>query len=165
MNLIKIFILIFCFVDATFSQVDNGENILLEKKIISDTTIYSTKSPTFAMLASAAIPGFGQIYNESWWKAPVVWGFTFYFGKIVTDQNKEYKYWKTEYENSNQKNQLYRYNRDFFHDQRDQFAWYLAVTYILNIVDAYVDASLYNFEVSPELNKSNQLQLSLKLKF
>ena len=32
------------------------------------------KSPWGAVLRSAVLPGFGQFYNESYWKIPVIWG-------------------------------------------------------------------------------------------
>ena len=35
--------------------------------------------------------------------------------------------------------------------QRDAFAWYLGILYLVNIVDAYVGAELYDFDVGPEL--------------
>ena len=42
--------------------------------------------------------------------------------------------------------------REFYKDQRDSFTWYFFILYVLNIVDAYVDASLYSFDVSPALS-------------
>jgi hypothetical protein len=43
------------------------------------------------MVSSMIIPGTGQIYNESYWKAPVVWGFTaYYFYSVYRNQDRFY---------------------------------------------------------------------------
>jgi hypothetical protein len=71
-------------------------------------------------------------------------------------QNDKYKDYRARYAASitpttpNGSDQLLSI-RDFYRDQRDSFAWYMGVLYFLNLVDAYVDAQLYDFDVSPEL--------------
>ncbi len=165
MNLFRILTLIILLVTSTLSQVKVENKLFPQSQVQSDSIIYGLKSPSLAMISSALVPGMGQIYNESWWKVPVIWGFAYYFGKVVTAQDKEYQIWKNKYDESGQKNSLFRYYRDFYHDQRDQFAWYLAVTYALNIIDAYVDASLYHFEVTPQLiNNVPSINATLKIK-
>ncbi len=42
----------------------------------------------------------------------------------------------------------YKLYRDFYRDQRDEFAIYIVLTYFLNLVDAYVDAHLFDFSVN-----------------
>ena len=59
--------------------------------------------------------------------------------------------------------QTYLGNRNFYHNQRDTFAWYLAIEYVVNLLDAYVDASLYNFEVSPNLQPTTEMRASLRI--
>ena len=63
--------------------------------------------------------------------------------------NKNYK----DFRNKNSQNPSDQYVRlrDFYHDERDKFAWFLGALYVLNIVDAYAGAHLYDFDVSPEL--------------
>ena len=95
------------------------------------------KSPWGAVLRSAIIPGFGQFYNESYWKIPVIWGIGAWF--VYGDL-----YRQTE-------NQFYRQNRNFYRDQRDNFAIYIGLLYLLNLVDAYVDAHLFDFTVDENL--------------
>jgi len=41
--------------------------------------------------------------------------------------------------------------RDFYKDQRDSFGWYFLILYLVNIADAYVDASLSGFDVGTNL--------------
>jgi len=54
------------------------------------------------------------------------------------------------------------YERDFYHDERDRFAFYFAITYLLNLVDAYVGASLYGFEVGDNLG-STSVKISIPI--
>ena len=42
---------------------------------------------------------------------------------------------------------IYLDYRNFYRDQRDEFAFYMLLTYFLNLVDAYVDAHLFDFSV------------------
>ncbi len=129
-----------------------------------------TKSPWGAVLRSAIIPGWGQIYNESYWKAPVVWGFAAYFVYIWIDNNKSYKHYRDlytsikdspDYDNSYKERIRVGY-RDFYRDQRDEFAIYLGITYVLNLLDAYVDAHLFDFSVSEEpFNGSPRLNIRI----
>jgi hypothetical protein len=56
--------------------------------------------------------------------------------------------------------------RDFYRRQRDTFGWYMAIAYLVNVLDAYVDASLYGFEVSPNLQPKNDIQwIGLQVRF
>lgn len=103
------------------------------------------KSPWGAVIRSAVFPGWGQIYNESYWKAPVVWGVMGWFVYNWIDNNNKYIDYKNLYINTNQS--IARDYRDFYRDQRDQFAIYIVLTYFLNLVDAYVDAHLFDFSV------------------
>jgi hypothetical protein len=41
--------------------------------------------------------------------------------------------------------------RDFYRDQRDQFYLYAGLVYLINVVDAYVDAHLFDFDVSDKM--------------
>ena len=54
-------------------------------------------------------------------------------------------------------NDNYLLNRDFYRNERDSFAWYLGALYFLNLVDAYVGANLYDFDVSPELGEGGRV--------
>jgi hypothetical protein len=54
--------------------------------------------------------------------------------------------------------------RDFYHDQRDEYILYLGLTYFLNIIDAYVGATLYDFDVSDELGGSAKIQFRIPLR-
>ncbi len=135
----------------------------------SDTTINADssafvmhKSPLGAVLRSAVLPGWGQIYNESYIKAPIVWGifaslaagWIFYNNKYVSSRDA---YIQTQIEG-------YRLNRDFYRDQRDLMSIYIGLAYLLNLVDAYVDAQLFDFNVQPNPT-TGQNMLNMRFKF
>ncbi len=139
-----------------------------------------------ASIMSACFPGLGQIYNRKYWKAPVIYaalGGLGYWG--VTNQIK-YKYYS-----DNLKSQVtYSVNatpykniddlitqKKYYQKYRDISIMLGALVYLLNIIDANVDAHLKTFDVSDDLSLqvnpysnwdyNNKLQagLSLKLKF
>ncbi|MDP4117043.1 MAG: DUF5683 domain-containing protein, partial [Bacteroidota bacterium] len=126
---------------------------------VKDTTFVMKKSPWGAVLRSAVVPGLGQIYNQSYWKAPVVWGVSGWFVYNWFYNDKKYKDNKELYRKFNVT--TYRTNRDFYRDQRDLFAIYLGITYFLNLVDAYVDAHLFDFTV----DENKMLKLNVQIKF
>ena len=109
------------------------------------------------MLFSALVPGFGQIYTHSYWKLPIIWGLgAYYVHEWITNNNK-YRDYRDQYlgsiSTSDPDGDLrVKAFRDFYRDQRDSFAWYFGILYLANIVDAYVSASLYEFDVSDDLS-------------
>lgn len=130
-----------------------------------DTLIITKKSPWGAVLRSSILPGWGQIYNQSYWKAPIIWGAIGWFGYNWVLNNRNYNDYKNLYFNSvlsGQENFLYKRIRDFYRDQRDLIAIYLGLAYFLNMVDAYVDAHLFNFDL---LTTNNEIKLNLQIHF
>lgn len=127
--------------------------------------IANTKSSLGAVLRSAILPGLGQIYNESYWKVPIIWGLTGWLVYNWIQNNNYYIDYKNLYIQSvsnGQENLNYKIFREFYRDQRDLFAIYLGLTYFLNLVDAYVDAQLFNFDVNSIGDKIN---FNLRIKF
>lgn len=121
------------------------------------TEFHPSKSPGLAMLFSAVLPGAGQAYNESYWKVPVVLGFGIYFASSWLHNNRLYKDYSDQYKASitasipGGDSRLLNI-REFYREQRDTFTWYFAILYFINIADAYVDASLYDFNVGDDLS-------------
>ncbi len=115
------------------------------------------KNALLAVGLSFFVPGAGQIYDEAYWKAPVIWGLGGYWVYQWSTLNKSYKEYSDQYNQSiidyplSDGDNGLKGQRDFYHEERDKFAWYLGVLYFLNVVDAYVGANLYDFEVSPDL--------------
>jgi len=130
------------------STSSNGQE-QTEENSPTDSAFVMQKSPWGAVLRSAVLPGFGQFYNESYWKIPVIWGAGALLISGWVYNNNLYNDNKDLYTNTGQT--IYQYRRDFYRNQRDNFTIYLVVLYILNLVDAYVDAHLYDFTVEEDL--------------
>jgi len=58
---------------------------------------------------------------------------------------------------------LYRYHSgrnddetsEFYRNERNRLTWYLAASIVLSVMDAYVDAHLYRFDVSEDLTATS----------
>ncbi len=148
--------------DTTFSAVPIINTIPDSIPHVMLTGYQPTKRPWVAVGLSAALPGAGQIYNETYWKVPVIWGLGGYWIYEWIQQNKKYQDYREQYSASISTllpngNSQYLQLRDFYRDERDAFAWYLGALYFLNLVDAYVGANLYDFDVSPDLTADGKL--------
>lgn len=139
-------------------------------EVDSVLSLRSERSPALATIFSALVPGSGQIYVERYWTLPLIWGFGYWFVRQYIATDRKYAEWRAKYTESVASG-LYgpsgdgyaKYVRDFYRDQRDSFAFYFAITYVLNIVDAYVGASLYNFDVSPDLGGTAKVRLTMQI--
>jgi hypothetical protein len=134
-----------------------------------DTTFVMQKSAWGAVLRSAIIPGWGQIYNESYLKVPIVWGLSGWFIYNYLRNDKKYKDYRNLYlittdPNDSRQRSMYKDNREFYKDQRDLFAMYFVFTYLANLVDAYVDAHLFDFSVTEDFYRQ-QPMLNIKIRF
>lgn len=120
-----------------------------------------------ALGLSALLPGAGQIYTENYWKTPLIWGVCGYWIYEWIQLNNKYKDFRSRYQ-QNQSDQYLRL-RDFYRDERDKFAWFLGALYVLNLVDAYAGAHLYDFDVSPELTLDGRIEpkvtASIRIRF
>ena len=126
------------------------DTIVVSPQERSSNEFHSTKSPLLAMGLSALLPGVGQIYDGSYWKAPVIWGIGGYWLYVWIDLNNQYKDFQRLYNLTG--NSQYMSLRNFYRDERDKYAWFMGALYLLNIVDAYAGAHLYDFNVSPDLS-------------
>ena len=87
----------------------------------------------------------------------VVVGFGVYFASMWLHNNRLYHDYRDQYIASITPedpggDQNLQMLREFYRDERDTFTWYFFILYFLNIADAYVDASLYDFNVSDDLS-------------
>lgn len=120
-----------------------------------------SKSPAGAMLRSAILPGWGQVYTGSYLKAPLILGTFATFGGIAWWYHDRYTRYqgltRDAYDAPNQELEgrpatLYRAYREFYRDERDRYLFYVFLTYMVNIADAYVEAHLADFDVSGDLS-------------
>jgi hypothetical protein len=126
-----------------------------------------TKSPWGAVGRSAIFPGWGQYYNESYWKIPVVWGVLGWFTYLYVENNDLYKQYRDLYSESLENgvgDSYYRDARDLYRDERDKYALILGLSYLLNLVDTYVDAHMFDFDVS-ENPITREPQLNMHFRF
>ena len=131
-----------------------------------------SKSPALAMGLSAVLPGAGQIYAERYWTIPIIYGFGALFVYNWNEADKLYQQYRKEYEQSvadwaygGGGDPSLKSSRDFYRNERDRFGVYLLLTYLLNIADAYVGASLYNFDVSEDLGPAQEFRITVTLPF
>lgn len=155
-KLIKILFFAVLLPSNLFCQIDTNSIQIKE-----DTIFVMRKSPWGAVLRSAIIPGFGQVYNESYWKVPIIWGLAGWFIYNWNDLNNLYANNNQLYRQTNQN--IYKIRRNFYRKQRDLFTIYLGLLYFLNLVDAYVDAHLYDFQI--DSNQSNDLKINIVIRF
>ena len=120
-------------------------------------------SPTKAGLYSAVLPGLGQFYNKKYWKIPIVWGAVGTGVGIIVYNDKQYRRYRTAFlaELNGQPHEfddlpyvdatVLGNTQDRAKRQRDYAIAITGVLYILNIVDAVVDAHLYDQKKDPDL--------------
>lgn len=129
---------------------DNKSDSLTQLQLKSTARL----SPPTVALYSALLPGYGQIYNRAWWKLPVIYGAMGVLAYNVVNYHSLYIDYGNRY--LSDQNSLTapteRRFRDFYREARDEFGAYLLLAYLLSIVDAYIDASLFNFDVSDDLS-------------
>jgi len=131
-------------------------SILSQDQSITDTSFTSEdsgfemqKSPWGAVGRSALLPGWGQYYNENYWHIPIIWGFLGWFGFQWVQNDNEYQTYRDLFI-QDPENQTLKAQRDFYRDQRDNFTIYIIITYLLNLVDAFVGAHLFDFTVEED---------------
>ena len=121
-------------------------------------------SPKKAAAFSAIIPGAGQIYNKKWWKLPIIYAGT--AGLVYSFQFNNSRYvkyldaYKTRIDDDPSTTDGYSLYSDeqletlfkYYHRNRDLTIIGGALLYVLNIVDAAVDAHLFTFNVSDDLS-------------
>ena len=133
-------------------QVKSGEGKTDTLRLLSDQPV---KSPWGAVLRSAILPGWGQVYNQKYIKAGVVFSVNAALLWQILDYNKKWEDTKSE----------------SFRDRRNLYTWYFGLAYLLTLVDAYVDATLFGFddamEISclPPIPDQPAWTLTLRLKF
>ncbi|MBT6699995.1 MAG: hypothetical protein HOB15_06255, partial [Flavobacteriales bacterium] len=127
---------------------------------ISSQKIQKDKSPKKAAIYSAVIPGAGQIYTKKYWKVPIIYGGLVTSAYFINDNNNQYKEYREaallSYETG--EDQLgYTYSelitlKDHYKRNREISYFSFVGVYILNIIDASVNAHLFHFDVSDDIS-------------
>jgi hypothetical protein len=157
------FIVLLLFVlgnSAVFSQKKTDE-VLIAKDTLKSNNI-DPLTPAKAAFYSAILPGLGQAYNKKYWKIPIVYiaiGVPMYY---YLDSNQKYNQYRDAY-----KRRLEGFTDDefsyldesrliagqkFYQRNRDLSALFVVGFYVLNIIEANVDAALIQFNVNENLS-------------
>jgi Family of unknown function (DUF5683) len=127
-----------------------------------DTVKIKRLDPRKALLYSAVLPGLGQIYNGKYWKLPFVYGgfavtvsVVSYYQKIYNEQRSNlFKSLATGQFPAGRTEQNLRYIVDRARRERDYYVIITGVWYLLQAVDAHVDAHLQEFKWNKDLKVS-----------
>ena len=123
---------------------------------------------------AVVFPGGGQIYNRKYWKLPIIYGgfagcayALNWNGKMYKDYSQAYRditdnnpntksYEDLLPKNSNysesQLTDLLKRRKDSFRRYRDISIFAFIGVYLISVIDAYVDAELSDFDISPDLS-------------
>ena len=129
-------------------------------------------NPTKATWLALVIPGGGQIYNRKYWKLPIFYGGFAGCAYALTWNSKMYKDYSAAYKDAvngnfnsstitdllppnynyteSQLTETLRKRKDTFRRYRDLSIFAFIGVYLLSVVDAYVDAELSNFDITPD---------------
>ena len=165
------FIVLFLFVignTAVFSQ-KKTEATLVAKDTVKSNDI-DPLTPAKAAFYSAILPGLGQAYNKKYWKIPIVYGAIGVSMYYYINSNQKYHQYRDAY-----KRRLEGFNDDefsyldenrlisaqkFYQRNRDLSSLFVVGFYVLNIIDANVDAALIQFNVNENLSVRPDLYLN-----
>ncbi|MCG8344381.1 MAG: DUF5683 domain-containing protein [Chlorobiales bacterium] len=108
--------------------------------------------PWKVAMISAVLPGYGQVYNGSIWKVPILYGLLGYFGYRTIDYNDSYVEFRDKYAQDPEgpDASFFQGERDRYQEKRNQQILFFVLAYLAGIVDAYVDAHLYDFDTVSE---------------
>lgn len=170
----------FDFDDGVFT-VTSADTLQVVSNTVDDEWIRRevefVPDPTRAVWLSALCPGLGQVYNRRFWKLPLVIGGYLGLGYATSWNNSMLRDYTRAYADLNDNDPTTRSYMDFFHGNikeedldktwlnnilksrkdyfrrnRDLCVICMVGVYLLAMVDAYVDASLSHFDISPQLS-------------
>lgn len=149
-------------------QVSAQEEALVVTKdgVLTDTTTITYHSPHKATIYSLVLPGLGQAYNRKYWKIPIIYAGFGYLGYSIKTNHTEMKKFTEAYRYvSNGETYpidnpyIVKYpstadllrGRDFYRRKVELNIIWSAALYLLNVVDAAVDAHFFDYDVSDNL--------------
>jgi len=127
--------------DSLYVDSLNADTLLTELDL--------THSPLKATLYALVLPGLGQAYNKKYWKMPIVWAGLGGIGYAINFNTNKYNEAKYEFglEPSDQNQRALKYWRRYV-----ELSYIgLIVVYTLQVLDAYVDAQLFSWNVNENL--------------
>lgn len=146
---------------AFFSPLNAQPKDSLNSGKSTKHAIYSNARKAIVM--SALMPGLGQVYNKKYWKVPLILGTLGGITYWGINNNKQYKYYSTNLRAENDDDALTinttNYNsaqliiqKRYYRKYRDIAIMTGVLVYLINVIDANVDAHLKTFDVSDDLS-------------
>lgn len=168
-----------------FGQNKKKINLVAKDSISTNSSQINPLSPAKAAFFSAVLPGLGQAYNKKYWKIPLVYGALGTGVTVYVWNNNKYNQFRDAYKNrlAGVPDEFVRYQDATLISAQRSYARArdigLIVTvglYVLNILDANVDAHLKQFNVDDklsvvphvyqsEITNQNQVGLTFNYKF
>lgn len=158
---------------SLFAQSDSllvkKEKVLVVKDSLAPKEEYNPLAPAQAAFYSAVLPGLGQAYNKKYWKIPIIYagmGTGIYF---YIQNTNDYNRFRDAY-----KRRLAGFEDDEFQGistdrlidaqqtasrNRDISIVVAIGFYMLNIIDANVDAHLRQYNISEDLTLQPKLEI------
>lgn len=164
MRSLKVIVLCLCTLICLASNAQDSlshESDSIARAKAARKKLYSR--PRRATIMSAILPGLGQAYNKKYWKLPIIYGGLAGFGYMFYKNNTEFIYFKKNviaaYDNDPSTGYDLHYSPEQLQTQKLYYKKYrdfaiigLGIIYIVNLVDANVDAHLRTFDVSDDLS-------------
>lgn len=134
-------------------------------------------SPKRALWMALVLPGAGQIYNRKYWKLPIIYGgfvgcaYAMRWNNMMyrdysqayldimdndptTESYNQFLHLGTQITEANKARwqEIFRKRKDRYRRWRDMSFFVMVGVYAFSVIDAYVDASLSEFDISPDLS-------------
>jgi len=143
-TIIAFSLLVLAQASAFAGETTPTRQVAVRQEIRSDsttTTRLESRSPRGAMLRSLAFPGWGQFYNGQYIKSVIVLStITVLVAQAVHFNNKAGE--------AGGDAAL----RAHYVDRRNLRFWLIGAATMLSMIDAYIDAHLYDFDAGPDLS-------------
>lgn len=155
MKPIKVIVL-FVFVLFSAKNLKANEVSLFVDSTKKDTLVSLVHSPRKATILALSLPGAGQIYNQKYWKVPVVYaalGISIY--SLISNQTNMTNMndsFRNIYAMGKTPNPLSIQQREDYRINRDASIIAVSIIYVLQVIDATVDAHFFKFDINQNLS-------------
>ena len=128
---------------------------------IPDSTYRAQHKPNKATFMSSLVPGLGQYYNQKYWKIPIIYGgftgliyYASYNNYVYKKYRREYKWATDDDERTVSKYPAANTERlkDTWRRYRDICFIGIGALYLLQVIDANVDAHFFDFTIDKDLS-------------
>ena len=175
--LLLFFVVFYAFAKA---QVEEPEDTLREAETVVEPIgdSYDPLRPAKAAFYGAVLPGLGQAYNKDYWKLPIVYGAMGTGIYFAVDNNNEFQRYRTAFKErlagrvdeftivnpeTGELTEVFTDDalidaQDFFRRRKELSILITAGLYVLQIIEANVDAHLSQYDVSDDITFAPDMQ-------